>query len=176
MCEFISLVVPKGADTAALESLIERYKLGRALTGSTILNVEPRAKCHCGTWLGSLKAAPTASAPKEGEIARKRKAGWSQARIDRWLREKARSAEVKERDHHRRLASVGDRDSVGGWLPFIREALESKATSDLGLVVTWGLYWDWPHDFEYETTRLDELRPTTLLTMRHGVIHTFVAA
>jgi hypothetical protein len=173
MCEYIALVVPTDADKDALESLIARHKLGRGLTGSTFLLVEPQNKCHCGTWLGYLRAS-TRPAPNEREIARKGKAGWSDAKIKRWLHEIGRSTELQRRDHHRKLASVGEHDSVGGWLPFIREALDSRATRELGVVVTEGLRSEWPGGLEYVTVHLDDLVPGTLLTMPQGVVHTFI--
>lgn len=170
MCDYIALVVPTDADKDALESLVTRHKLGRGLSGSAVLFVEPQDYCHCGTWLGYLHAT-TRPAPNEREIARKRKAGWSPTKIKRWLHERERSTELHRRDHQRKLASIGEHDSVGGWLPFIREALDSRATRVLGVVV-----WDGPEwrDMEHVTIPLDDLVPETLYTMPHGVVHTFV--
>jgi len=42
------------------------------------------------------------------------------------------------------------------------------------LVVTEGLYFDWPGGLEYVTVPFADLHPTTLLTMPQGVVHTFV--
>lgn len=135
---------------------------------TVVLNVEPRSECHCGTSLGSIEA-PTPHVAREREIARKRKAGWSRARIDRWLQQKQAATTRRESDHAQHVRSVRADDTIDGWLPFVRGVLRSCVTRELGLVVTWGEYSGHPDD--EEIVRLADLSPTTLLTMRKNVVY-----
>lgn len=177
MCDFIALIVPNDADESALASLVDRRKLGRGLSRwsggeAVILNVEPRAKCHCGTALGSLEQ-PAQHEVRDREVDRKRRAGWSEARISRWIDQREASERRKESEHARHVASLGQDDAVHGWFPFVHEALTSGATRELGLVVTEGEYSGHPDGVV--TVRLAELSPSVLRTMHKGVVYTIVS-
>jgi len=147
LCEYITLVVPRDADRAALESLITRHKLGRGVTGSTFLNVEPQNECHCGTWLGSLHA-PTRSAPNDGRsLASERLGGLTPRSSDGFTTSNTRNGVPS--DDEIGVCSPGEkgelprgragRERPDEWELRVYLAEEDRAATDAGRVaISWG--------------------------------------
>jgi hypothetical protein len=88
MCHFINLVLPAQADVEVLQPIAKRY--GRLLRPnaerriSRELTSDERAfftngNCDCGTMLAIKRGKNTADDGRE--VARRRGAGWSEARL-----------------------------------------------------------------------------------------------
>lgn len=95
-----------------------------------------RSVCDCGTALGSLSAKDNQKSLAEGEsahaiaVAKLKKKGWSQAKIDRWQAEKETAA---ERSSLQRANSSGA--DLNSWCQFIQAFLTASEGKALGLIL-----------------------------------------
>lgn len=94
--------------------------------------------CDCGTPLGSSSAKENKKSLAEGEsahavaIAKLKKKGWSQAKIDRWQAEKETAS---ERSNLQRANSSGA--DLKSWCQFIKAFLTASEGKALGLILHW---------------------------------------
>ena len=132
MCEFITLVTDC-PDIEALKKVLGRH--GRDAielanpSVQRILKVTERqyytgGVCDCGTVLGRQ---PLQKEPEDlsKTLERKAKAGWSKAKIERWLANRKKAAGRPEQSF----------DSFDYWSKILADVLESKGTSSAGLIV-----------------------------------------
>lgn len=139
MCHFINLVLPAQADVSVLRKIMERH--GKTLRPS----IEPRVDralppgdrahlttgvCDCGTGLASRKPE-RAGRDEDRGVSRRRRAGWSEARIRRWAEQRGSAlagrtaAKAKSRERE-----------VEAWLAIVSELL-GDGVRHVGLVVHW---------------------------------------
>lgn len=139
MCHFIKLILPAPADVPALRKIAMRH--GRDLHPIS----EPRVdrelppgdrayltlgRCDCGTGLANRKPKRREH-DEDREVARHRRAGWSEAKIRRWREQRgevaARKAEPKARSREQ---------EVEAWRALVSDLLEAKV-DHVGLLVHW---------------------------------------
>jgi len=139
MCHFIKLVLSAQADVPALRDIVERH--GRVLEPIS----EPRVdrelppgddaylttrRCDCGTGLANRKAKRREH-DEDREVARLRREGWSEAKIQRWREQRgeavARKAEAKAKSKEQ---------EVEDWRALVSDLLDAKA-DHVGLLVHW---------------------------------------
>jgi len=86
--------------------------------------------CDCGTGIGSRAPESDEPRPLEPEIAKLRRKGWSESRIERWRHEK-----TALRDNTwAPLDRKGQRD-IDVWVAILRECAESRDVQSVGLIV-----------------------------------------
>ena len=84
-----------------------------------------RGHCDCSTMLGSLHARQ----PKERDIAKLRRKGWSDTKIQRWLQSKEHGV--------RAPATPQGELTRDEWMAFLRDALDEGSVPYLGLMMHW---------------------------------------
>lgn len=149
MCQFITAILPNDADAAELTATFRRHgRVCIAYVNATLAAQIGRAEssyyttpghCDCGTLLGSTAIEAAADSrdgggardDREIEVARLRRKGWSESKIERALmqRGEARSRPVSPR------RSEQLQTSLGVWCALIREALTSPHTAYIGLLL-----------------------------------------
>jgi hypothetical protein len=134
--------------------------------------------CDCGTPLGSLSAKDKQKSLADGEsvhaVAKLKKKGWSQAKIDRWQAEKETAA---ERSSLQRANSSGA--DLNSWCQFIKAFLTSSEGKSLGILLHWyrGSLDDEKIQIKsIEHLRLPEELEKNLLSIREDVLYLFSMA
>ncbi|MBY0546647.1 MAG: hypothetical protein K2W95_05115 [Candidatus Obscuribacterales bacterium] len=180
MCRFITAVVPAGFDLLASKVLLERHEMSfteisnpfvqSQLGGDQYLRAT-RCMCDCDSALGSAaqpQGAAQKAVPDLAEIARLRKKGWSQHKIDRWLAEKSGSLE-RHKKHSEREAELTL------WRNFIGDLLSEGAAKRLGLLLhtySGTLQSEQVQIKRFEKLALSDLSENALLAMEEDVVYT----
>lgn len=190
MCQFVTAILPNDADAAELAAVFRRH--GRACTAyvnatlaAQIGRVESSCyttpgHCDCGTPLGSTAIEAAADSrdggdtrdEREIEVARLRRKGWSESKIERTLiqRDEAKARPIAPRRGEQLQTSLDV------WSALIREALASPRTAYIGLLVH--NYRGGINDEEIvlqdrQVIRMGKLSDATLASMRNDAIHEF---
>lgn len=142
MCTFVTASLDIGADaeraahefeeasrrlSPLLNPTVEKH-LGRdrRYYSTTLLS------CDCGTPLASARFERLAT-HEHGKVSRellkKRRAGWSDAKVERWLHDK-RHARAAQRSSHRR----GEEEELEKWVELIHRVL-ARSAKEVGLLV-----------------------------------------
>src|SRR5262249_9313009 len=129
MCHFVTATVPGELELPLLARVFEKHNLGfRLLSSSPVVRQLPagdryvlttRGHCDCGTVLGSRRTPEAESRARQ--VAKLRKKGWGDAKIERWLAEKqaVRERDVRKPDSDARARTA----DVERWLAFVDDAL-----------------------------------------------------
>jgi hypothetical protein len=178
MCHFITAVLPGSANFYLVGDVAARFDrawrplasnpvLGQLRDGETYYLTTP-GHCDCETVLGQATRAVTA-AGRVQKLARLRKKGWSETKIDRWLADKEHA---DKRRHQRVTAGTLDADR---WLALLREILSSGATETIGLLMHWysGPISDADFIFARERVPLLEVTPDFLLNIEEDRLYEF---
>lgn len=103
MCHFITATLPAGLSSEAVETIARNHGrnwlsasnkyVARHLDDGEQYFYTTRGHCDCGTSLGSSRAGDKDESKLAKQLKKLRRKGWSEAKIDRWLKdkEKARS-------------------------------------------------------------------------------------
>jgi hypothetical protein len=128
MCTFLIAIVPADAKLDRLEKELEAHRLAyRAfhddrfqpeLSPGEIAFYTTRGHCDCGTELGSGTSMP--SDHVASEEAKRRKKGWSEAKIARWRDEQELQREKRSR--RRNDDGQGEAELIR-WLGFLQTIL-----------------------------------------------------
>lgn len=133
MCLFITVLLPKKAQTSKIGELAKKHHFGwynlsnqitKQLDGDYFYFCTTKGMCDCETQLGSkCRVSPAQSS--EMEIARFKRKGWSDTKIARWIEQK--SAIKNE--------STQNLDEIQKWMEFITEVMEKRLTSKIGILI-----------------------------------------
>lgn len=147
MCHFITCLVAPGVSLLELQPLCSKYgMLFKPIDNPFVCAQLPpgqyvratRSVCDCGTPLGSLVAKDNQKILAEGEsahavaVAKLKKKGWSQAKIERWQAEKEAAS---ERSSLQRANSSGA--DLNSWCQFIKGFLVASEGKALGILLHW---------------------------------------
>jgi len=139
MCIFIHAAVPKDTDLERLGLVFkdhgwkiipaENEHLKKQLPDDTVLRLT--GVCDCSTVLGRQRAEILDDETKKPPdvVARYKRKGWSQAKIDRAMANRERDEEAKIEDDRDRQTR-----QLSSWISFIEEVLNQKAASKFGLL------------------------------------------
>lgn len=191
MCHFITATLPGEIDPKKAVEIFARHKLGfkeienesvrHHLEPGDIYILTTSGHCDCGTVLGSQYRDPELTDEqkesfRKRDIEKLKKKGWSQAKIDRWLKEAELTADKEKRgeelEHEYGVRFASD------WVAFIGDILSSKVASRVGLLVhsySGGLGARIPIAGKKQVN-LKELNENVLLRMSEDVIYEFVRA
>ncbi|MBI5479116.1 MAG: hypothetical protein HY906_09680 [Deltaproteobacteria bacterium] len=185
MCIFITATMPQGTNLGALAAVGRMY--GPRFAPVTNAVVQPQlppgslylvkqcAQCDCGTVLGSVRAREERGDSIEHEVEKRKRAGWSARKLERWLAEKrtteARNARVAE-DH-----AAARQPEAESWLAYLRAAVGVVRPHVFGLLLHF--YRTGPATERLtlaQTVRvpLPTATPETLLRLEEDVLHLFV--
>jgi hypothetical protein len=181
MCHYITAVFPRDADLGAVRSVLDRHKFGfgRIYNSHVQAQLRPgdvqilttRKRCDCGTPLASESRHDKGTAHSDTVLRKLRARDWSEARIQRWLAEKAVAAENAARIADERRAE--ETRQVQRWLDCIAELLNSGATDRVAVLVHWYRLHVARERIDLgQTTRvsLGELSADALLEMREDAL------
>ena len=137
MCYYISLVV-RGSDAATIDRVLRRHgrqakpisntSIGDALGPGEAQFLTTVGHCDCGT---ALAPRVIDRASKRAQQAAKQvKKGWSQAKIDRWLRDRVKADDRAEERRHNNTP-----DSVEFWSRIIGDLLATPGVQQAGLLL-----------------------------------------
>ncbi len=189
MCHFITCLVAPGVSLIELQPLCNKHGMlfGPIENSFVRAQIPPghyvratQSVCDCGTPLGSLSAKHNSKSLAEGEnahaasVAKLKKKGWSQAKIDRWLGEKETAS---ERTSLQRANSSGA--DLKSWCEFILAYLKASEGEALGILLHW---YHGSLDNEKISIQSIERIPLTeeleknLLSMREDVLYLFSIA
>ncbi len=139
MCHFIKLVLPSQADVPALRKIVKRH--GRVLEPISEARVDRElapgdqaflttGRCDCGTGLANRKSKRREH-DEDREVARLRREGWSEAKIQRWREQRG---EAVARKAQAKAKSRGQ--EVDDWRALVSDLLDAKV-DHVGLLVHW---------------------------------------
>lgn len=139
MCYFIKLVLPARADVPALREIVERH--GRVLEPISEPRVDRElppgdqaylttARCDCGTRLVNGKSNAREH-DEDRDLARLRREGWSEAKIQRWREQRGDAA------RRRAEARAKPRElEAEEWRALVSDLLAARV-DHVGLLVHW---------------------------------------
>jgi hypothetical protein len=110
----------------------------------------------------------------ERDLERVRKQGWSEAKIQRWLAEKQIAREKDERKSQHE-AEGGTRDAKQ-WMKLLTAVVRSGKAKQLGILLHWyrsGVTNERIRLKDTIATRLVEVTPEFLMTMKEDVLYNF---
>lgn len=179
MCHFITMVAPRGVDEEALKAILRRYQRGfmpiqnrfvqRYLKSGELYFLPSPKYCDCGTSLGSARddGMPESEqiARHEQEIAKLRRKGWSNTKIERWERDQAKASE-------RRRPTMCE-DGPDEWPSLLEAALEELRLPYIGILLHMysGGFDTAPKDIERRRLRFDEDLSRRLYEMKEDVLY-----
>jgi hypothetical protein len=140
MCTFVLGTLPTNAALANLERGFFRFTklsaggLASILQPGELFGRMTTRHCDCGTALGIDATAERLAERKresiEHKLARLRRKGWSDNRIERWL------AQVQgDQERHARVQAVGATTEAREWRDWLHLALEQVRVEHVGLLV-----------------------------------------
>lgn len=187
MCHFVTATLAPNTDLAAVAPIFESHKLGFKLIDNSHISVQvergtfqiltTRGHCDCGTILGSLDGTDvTKPVNYEPEIKKFRQQGWSEAKIRRWIAQKAQTKEKEARKNEYR--ADGGASEAARWVALITDLLKSRGTGKVGLLVhmySGGIEGERIKLLGKKTVSLKELNPELLMRMHEDELYEFVA-
>ena len=180
MCHFITATLPAGADVDAAREVARRYRRGweelenphvaRQLAEGERYFMTVRKGCDCGTELGSAGAGPPAAPDLAAEVAKLRKKGWSETKIERWLAEKGKTAGRRARLDAERAKPGADAQS---WADLLHELASLPGASGVGVLLHWysGHVESERIRFRVEEVGADELSAERLVRIEEDVLY-----
>lgn len=136
MCRYITAAIPPRTDLRRLEAAAARHGLRFAPLANAFVQAQlppgaaymekGSACCDCATVLGSLGAGcggRRADGAGTSELAKRRRASWSEQKLARWLADRARTQEKRAR--HAGDVGRERRHEAREWLAFLHDALAS---------------------------------------------------
>jgi hypothetical protein len=124
--------------------------------------------CDCGTWLGADPRGERLTNAVHRAAEERRRKGWSQSKIERWMKEKHAADQPAQ---HRR----DEPEARAPWLDVVDTAIAAGGARSFGLILHW--YGGSIDTEEFPLSRLDlsadELTTGTLRAMREDVLYSF---
>lgn len=186
MCHYITATLPHVVEPNSVAPIFENHKLGFKLISNPHVSLQidsgdwylltTRKYCDCGTALGSLNQYVGKVRTYEHDLEKFRKQGWSEAKIDRWLEEKQRTKERREREAESH--AQGSTPELDQWLAFLNDLLKSGHARRVGLLLHW-----YQRSIESERISIQrrerlellELNQELLRKMEEDVLYEFVS-
>jgi hypothetical protein len=140
MCHFIKLVLPAQPDVSALRDIVKRH--GRALEPISEARVDRElptgdqafltttGHCDCGTRLANRRLKRREH-DQDREVARLRREGWSEAKIQRWREQRGEAVARRAR-----AKAKSKEQEVEDWRALVSDLLDAKV-DHVGLLVHW---------------------------------------
>jgi hypothetical protein len=179
MCYYITATIPAVSNLEVLRQVINKHGFGfTSLRNSFITAQLPKRSqyyratgsyCDCDDGFGySFHYDRLSNQNDLAKHANKlRKKGWSEAKIQRSLRERTLAHEKPR---------PGIPESAGRWIKFLREILSGKQPPKIGLITHFYQGDIETEDFHIKSTQtlvLTDLRHETILGLEDDVLYTF---
>ena len=185
MCHFITATLPAEADVERVRQIAKSHclawvpadnpKVAAQLRAGELYFMTTHGHCQCGTPLGELRRHEKPEEPGyTRQLSKLRQKGWGKAKIERWLEQKHRNKEKRQRvvEHVK-----ADRAAqVDRWISFFSTVIEVGASSNVGLLLHF--YRSGPKTEDVKIARrdrksVDTLLADDLLAMEEDVLYEF---
>lgn len=179
MCHFITMVAPKDTDMGLLRSelkkhhrevlVVENRHVNKHLKAGELYFCAAPKFCDCGTALGrdNIKGYKKESQQKklDKSVSRFRRIGWSEAKIERWLRDSNQAIEKNTPD--------GPDGTTSEWSALIKSLLEQHKLRYVGILLHMysGNFENSPKSISRKNIKNSEGLNDKLLTMNEDVLY-----
>lgn len=141
MCHLVTMVLPPEAQFARVEPVLARYHRGfeivenrhlaRILEPGEIYFCPSPKHCDCGTALGSMRQVSDTQ-DLTGEIKKRKRKGWGEAKITRWLEQQEKNRQAKTGQTLKQNGAAGEPDD---WLDIVRELRAEARLPYVGIML-----------------------------------------
>lgn len=147
MCHFIYMLLPKTANSAAVETLCRQHELAfRPIQSDKIASpalfegeqcyLTTKGTCDCNTALISYDYTDQTEQSHDSELAKciekLRKKGWRKHKIESWLAQKITVEVKKQQSKH-----DANKKHIDGWYDLLHGVLQKKLSPYVGICVLW---------------------------------------
>jgi hypothetical protein len=180
MCNFVLVALSDDADVERATAIAKNHSFALVPADISLTGRKRREDlslfyttrmCDCGTSVGAGQNVNKPWRPSDKEVSSRKKKGWGEKKIERWIAEKMK---VARRDESLRAANAASSaSSLQKWLDFAKETLSSEAGRSFGLVLTWspGQIVELQDEIE---TRLESAKTDLLFMAEENVLYSFV--
>ncbi|MEM7370895.1 MAG: hypothetical protein AAF587_19930 [Bacteroidota bacterium] len=146
MCHYITAILPAHADLQAINAIGKSYGVSFSTLGNEHIERQLQSDqqylwkeskfCDCGTSFGAFACYQhTHPDTSLKDIKKLRKKGWSEAKIQKWLDNKARSKQKNERSEEWSKKTYEQDARV--WIQFLTDLASENICGYLGLLFHW---------------------------------------
>ncbi len=145
MCYFITAILPKEANFKEIQLIIENYKMAflpmdnksiiKQLKAGELYLRATRNYCDCDTVLGSKnKGIEKRRIMESKKVKKLKQKGWTTEQIEDWLENKIKTQ--KQTKGKKWWPELQEKE-INNWLNFLKDLLEFKSISYVGLLKHW---------------------------------------
>jgi hypothetical protein len=182
MCNFVLVALSDGVNIERATAIAKNHNFALIPSDISLAGGKRRdplslfytsKMCDCDTPVGAGQNVNKPWRPSDKEIQSRKKKGWGDRKIDRWIAEKMK---VARRDESRRAASAAaSAGSLQKWFDFAKDILSSAPGQRFGLVLTWSPGQVVELEDEIETG-LDAAETDLLYMAEENVLYSFARA
>lgn len=176
MCQFITITLPKETNLDEIKPLFDQFEMSQHLIHNSYVQTQLNSDdhyinttsrmCDCDSVIASNFQHLNLEEKYASDIKRKKKKGWSETKINRWIVQKENSGRNEE------LQQDNER-----WMQFLTELLNVNQIGKVGILIHWydlGLE-DEPIDLkEKRKIQSDDLVDDTLENMEYDILYEIV--
>lgn len=184
MCHFVTTTLAGGMTDAEADAVARRHgRVFERLENPHVLRqlaereryfVTREKACDCGTALGSARESPLVRADLGKQVAKLRRKGWSETKIERWKRDRRKSEDDQNRRFHAEAERL--RSDTETWLALLGELLASREVRSVGVLLHWYAGSLEDERIELARTAPGEPRAEFLETIEEDVLYRFADA
>jgi len=149
MCHYITATMAPNGDKTAVSRLAKASLLKwepldnpgviKQLRSGERYFLTTRGMCDCGTEIGASVRTARTLPPRDldlsREIKKRKKKGWTDAKIDRWIEQTKAEVARKHTESESRLC--GPHPEVDRWIQFVSSVLAGNHADWVGILVHW---------------------------------------
>ena len=136
MCQYITITLPKETILDEIEPLFDQYEMSQRLIHNSYVQTQldsddyyintTSRMCDCDSVIASNSQHLNLGEKYASDIKRKKKKGWSDTKINRWIEQKENSGinEKLQLDNER-------------WMRFLTELLNENQIGKVGILIHW---------------------------------------
>ena len=176
MCQYITITIPKETKLDEIQSLFDRFEMSQNLIQNTHLQSQVESDpyyinttsrmCDCGSVIASNAQHLNEEEKYASDIKLKKKKGWSDTKINRWIKQKENSGRNEE------LKQDNER-----WQQFLGELLTVDQIGKVGVLIHWydlGLEDELINLNGKKKVKISNLSEDTLENMEYDTLYEFI--
>ena len=136
MCQYITITLPKEINLNEVKPLFDQYEMSQHLIHNSYVQTQLNSDddyinttsrmCDCDSVIASNPQHLNLEEKYASDIKRKKKKGWSETKINRWVAQKENSGRNEE------LQQDNER-----WVQFLTELLNENQIGKVGILIHW---------------------------------------
>ena len=176
MCQYITITLPRETRLDEVQSLFDRFEMSQHLIHNAHLQSQIESDyyyinttsrmCDCDSLIASNAQHLNEKEKYASDIKRKKKRGWSDTKISRWIKQKENSGRNEE------LKQDNER-----WQQFLKELLTIDQIGKVGVLIHWydlGLEDELIDLREKRKIKFSDLSEDTLENLEYDILYEFV--